>query len=139
VFAAALLIAGTLLLAGCPERTTIEHINRSPGHYAGKEVTIAGRVSNSFGALGTGVFELQDETGRMWVFSERYGVPGRDARIAVATPPRSMPGIVSIVARATSPLREPGSVGRPVRGSVIVGFPCRKIVSVLSRYSLPLA
>ena len=83
LFAAALLVAGTLLLAGCPERTTIEHINRSPGHYAGKEVTIAGRVSNSYGALGTGVFELQDETGRMWVFSERYGVPGRDARIAV--------------------------------------------------------
>lgn len=82
-FAAALLIAATLLLAGCPERTTIEHINRSPGHYAGKEVTIAGRVSNSYGALGTGVFELQDETGRMWVFSERYGVPGRDARLAV--------------------------------------------------------
>lgn len=83
IFAAVILVAGTLLLAGCPERTTIEHINRSPGHYAGKEVTIAGRVSNSFGALGTGVFELQDETGRMWVFSERYGVPGRDARIAV--------------------------------------------------------
>jgi len=82
-FAAALLIAATLQLAGCPERTTIEHINRSPGHYAGKEVTIAGRVSNSYGALGTGVFELQDETGRMWVFSERYGVPGRDARLAV--------------------------------------------------------
>jgi hypothetical protein len=83
VFTAVLLFAGTLILAGCPERTTIEHINRSPGHYANKEVTIAGRVSNSYGALGTGVFELQDETGRMWVFSERYGVPGRDARIAV--------------------------------------------------------
>lgn len=83
VFAAALLFFGTLILAGCPERTTIEHVNRSPGHFAGKEVTIAGRVSNSYGALGTGVYELQDETGRMWVFSERYGVPGRDARIAV--------------------------------------------------------
>lgn len=82
-FAAALLVVGTLLLAGCPQRTTIEHINRSPGHWAGKEVTIAGRVSNSYGALGTGVFELQDETGRMWVFSDRWGVPGRDARIAV--------------------------------------------------------
>jgi len=82
-FGTALLIAVVLMLAGCPERTTIEHINRSPGHYAGKEVTIAGRVSNSYGALGTGVYELQDETGRMWVFSERYGVPGRDARVAV--------------------------------------------------------
>jgi len=83
IFASAILFISTLILAGCPERTSIEHINRSPGHYAGKEVTIAGRVSNSYGALGTGVFELQDETGRMWVFSERYGVPGRDARIAV--------------------------------------------------------
>ena len=83
IVASAVLFISTLILAGCPERTTIEHINRSPGHYAGKEVTIAGRVSNSYGALGTGVFELQDETGRMWVFSERYGVPGRDARIAV--------------------------------------------------------
>src|SRR5882724_8307277 len=83
IFAAAVLIAGTLVLAGCPQRTTIERINGDPSRFAGKEVTIAGRVSNSFGALGTGVFELQDETGRMWVFSERYGVPGRDARIAV--------------------------------------------------------
>ena len=83
VLAAAILIAGTLFLAACPQRTTIEKINRDPGRFAGKEVTIGGRVSNSFGALGTGVFELQDDTGRMWVFSERYGVPGRDARIAV--------------------------------------------------------
>ena len=81
--AAPLLIVAVLMLLGCPERATIEHINRSPGRFAGKEVTIAGRVSNSYGALGTGVYELQDETGRMWVFSERYGVPGRDARIAV--------------------------------------------------------
>jgi hypothetical protein len=81
--ATVVLIAGTLLLAGCPERTTIGKINGDPYRFAGKEVTIAGRVSNSFGALGTGVFELQDETGRMWVFSERYGVPGREARIAV--------------------------------------------------------
>jgi len=83
ILAAVVLIAGTLCLAGCPQRTTIERINRDPGRFTGKEVTIAGRVSNSFGALGTGVFELQDDTGRMWVFSERYGVPGRDARIAV--------------------------------------------------------
>ncbi len=83
VFAAAVLIAGTLILAGCPQRTTIGRIDGDPYRFAGKEVTIAGRVTNSFGGLGTGVFELQDETGRMWVFSEKYGVPGRDARIAV--------------------------------------------------------
>ena len=83
VLAVVLLVSGALILAGCPTRTTIEKINRDPGRYAGKEVTIAGRVTNSFGALGTGVFELEDGTGRMWVFSERYGVPGREAKIAV--------------------------------------------------------
>jgi hypothetical protein len=81
--AAVLLVIGALILAGCPTRTTIEKINHDPSRYAGKEVTIAGRVTNSFGALGTGVFELEDGTGRMWVFSERYGVPGRDAKLAV--------------------------------------------------------
>ena len=83
VLAAVLLVVGAIILAGCPTRTTIEKINRDPGRYAGKEVTIAGRVTNSFGALGTGVFELEDGTGRMWVFSERYGVPGREAKLAV--------------------------------------------------------
>jgi hypothetical protein len=83
IAAVAVLAVGSLFLAGCPQRTTIEKINRDPGRYAGKEVAIAGRVTNSFGALGTGVFEIEDGTGRMWVFSERYGVPGRGAKLAV--------------------------------------------------------
>ena len=73
----------TLLLAGCPQRTTIANINRDPGRYAGKEVTIAGQVSSSFGALGSGVFQLDDGTGRMWVFSQNYGVPGNGSKVAV--------------------------------------------------------
>src|SRR4030095_7266436 len=44
VLAAVLLVTGALILAGCPTRTTIEKINRDPGRYAGKEVTIAGHV-----------------------------------------------------------------------------------------------
>lgn len=79
-----LLVAGfSLCLAGCPQRTTIAKINNDPAHFAGKEVTIAGTVSGSFGALGTGVFEVDDGTGRMWVYSQNYGVPGNGARVAV--------------------------------------------------------
>jgi hypothetical protein len=84
ILSVVLLIAGVLCLAGCPQRTSIERINRDPGRYVGKEVAIAGRVVNSFGALGTGVFQVDDGTGRMWVYSQRYGVPGRDARLGVA-------------------------------------------------------
>lgn len=73
----------TVLLAGCPPRVSIEKINRDPGHYAGKEVTIAGRVTSSFGALGSGVFQIDDGTGQMWVYSQSYGVPGNDAKVTV--------------------------------------------------------
>ena len=78
-----LLVIATLFLTACPTRTSIEKINRDPGRYVGKEVTIAGRVSNSFGALGTGIFELEDDTGRMWIYSQRYGVPSTGAKVAV--------------------------------------------------------
>jgi len=78
-----LVLMGMLAIAGCPARTTIAEINRDPGRYAGKEVTIAGHVQDSFGALGNGVFQIDDGTGRLWVFSENYGIPGNSARVAV--------------------------------------------------------
>ena len=78
-----LLIVGTLMLAACPSRTSIEKINRDPGRYAGREVAIGGRVSNSFGLLGSGVYQVEDGTGQIWVFSQRYGVPSNGARVGV--------------------------------------------------------
>jgi hypothetical protein len=75
-------VAGFGLIA-CPARTSIAKINLDPGKYAGKEVTIAGRVANSFGGLGTGIFQVDDGSGEMWVFSEKYGVPGNGAKLAV--------------------------------------------------------
>jgi hypothetical protein len=80
---ALLLMAATLVLAGCPTRTSIEKINRDPGRYAGREVAIGGRVSNSFGLLGSGVFQVEDGTGQIWVFSQRYGVPSNGAKVGV--------------------------------------------------------
>jgi hypothetical protein len=80
---ALLLMAGTLILAGCPTRTSIERINRDPGRYAGREVAIGGRVTNSFGLLGSGVFQVDDGTGQIWVFSQSYGVPRNGARVGV--------------------------------------------------------
>ena len=80
---ALLLILETLLLAACPARTSIGRITRDPGRYAGREVAIGGRVSNSFGALGTGVYQVDDGTGQIWVYSQRYGVPGDGAKVGV--------------------------------------------------------
>ncbi len=78
-----LLMVGTLILAACPTRTDIGRIIRDPGRYAGREVAIGGRVSNAFGALGSGVYQIEDGTGEIWVFSQRYGVPGNGAKVAV--------------------------------------------------------
>jgi hypothetical protein len=78
-----ILIVSTLFLVACPTRTTLADINRDPGKYQGKEITVAGRVSDAFGALGTGVFQIDDGTGRLWVFSQNYGVPGSGAKVSV--------------------------------------------------------
>ncbi|MGH9512168.1 MAG: OB-fold nucleic acid binding domain-containing protein [Terriglobales bacterium] len=78
-----LLALATLLLSGCPPRESIARIDQTPGRFTGKEITIAGRVTNSFGAMGAGVFQLDDGSGRLWVFSENFGLPGRDAKLAV--------------------------------------------------------
>jgi len=77
------LALATLLLAGCPTRTSISAVNRDPGKYAGREVTLAGRVTDSFGELGNGVFQLDDGSGTMWVLSQGFGVPGNGAKVAV--------------------------------------------------------
>jgi hypothetical protein len=70
-------------LAACPPHATIANINQDPGRYAGKGVTLAGRVSNSLGALGTGIFQLEDGTGSIWVYSQDFGVPSDGAKVAV--------------------------------------------------------
>jgi hypothetical protein len=80
---AAVVLLSTIFLLGCPPRATIAEINRDPGKYQGKEITVAGMVSDSFGALGSGVFQIDDGTGRLWVFSQSYGVPGSGAKVSV--------------------------------------------------------
>ena len=77
------LVMVTMLLAACPSRVSVADINRDPGKYANRDISVAGRVSNSFGAMGNGVYELDDGTGTIWVYSQGYGVPGNGAKVAV--------------------------------------------------------
>jgi len=75
-----LLLAGMLLLTACPSQTTISKINADPGRYRNKEVAIVGNVTDSYGVLGNGAYEIDDGTGRLWVVTRR-GVPSRGARV----------------------------------------------------------
>jgi len=80
-----------LALTACPSRKSISEITADPGRYQDKEVTIVGRVTRSYGALGYGIFEVDDGTGRIWVFTEKYGVPSKDTYIGVSG--RVTPGV----------------------------------------------
>lgn len=75
-------ITGTLLLTACPSQTNIARINADPGRYRGKEVAIEGRVTDSYGLLGNGAYEVDDGTGRIWVVTRR-GVPSRGSRVGL--------------------------------------------------------
>ena len=78
--AAAALLGMTLLFSACPSEATIGQLNGEPGRFRGKEVSVRGTVNNSFGALGMGAYELEDETGRIWVLTEN-GVPTRGSHV----------------------------------------------------------
>jgi len=74
------LVVGTLLLTACPSQTNIGKINADPGRYRGKEVGIVGRVTDSYGVLGNGAYEIDDGTGRIWVATRR-SIPSRGAEV----------------------------------------------------------
>ena len=83
VVAVAGVLLSALLLTGCPPRVKISDIQRDPGHYMNREITVAGRVDRSFGALGMGAFQIDDGTGKMWILSQNFGVPGQGVTTAV--------------------------------------------------------
>ncbi len=79
---AAFISLALLAVVGCPQHKSIADIQRDPAYYATREVAVEGRVTHSFGALGTGIYEIDDGTGKLWVFAESTGVPSDGTRVA---------------------------------------------------------
>lgn len=77
-------IALALITTACPSRYSISNINRDPARFGNHEVAVVGQVVQSWGALGTGMYEVDDGTGRIWVISNGYGVPSKGSRVGVA-------------------------------------------------------
>jgi hypothetical protein len=77
------LLFSSLLLTACGA-TRISKINTDPTRYQNRNVTVEGTVLNSFGALGAGGYQVQDETGKIFVISTRSGVPGKGSRVRVS-------------------------------------------------------
>ena len=80
IAALAVILGGTLFMTACPSQTTISKINSEPGRFRGKEVGIVGRVTDSYGVLGNGAYEIDDGTGKIWVATRR-GIPSRGTEI----------------------------------------------------------
>ena len=79
VWAAALAVA--LTFTACAP-VTIARINQDPSRYRHQTVHVAGTVVTSVGLLGTGGYQIDDGTGRIYVVS-RSGVPASGSRVSV--------------------------------------------------------
>jgi hypothetical protein len=79
----AAILGSALLLAACPSRTNISKIKGDPSRYENRTVAVGGVVRDSYGALNYGAYELEDETGRIWVITRNRAVPGKGSRVGV--------------------------------------------------------
>ena len=71
----AILAAGA---AACAQ--SIQKVTADPSRYRDREVTISGRVIDSYSVAGRGAYHVDDGTGRLWVVSE-HGVPRTGANV----------------------------------------------------------
>jgi hypothetical protein len=74
------ILVATFFATACPQRQTISKINADPGRYRDRDVTVAGTVTDSYGLLNYGVYEIDDGTGRLLVVTRR-GAPARGSKV----------------------------------------------------------
>ena len=77
------IFAAALAMTACPSQTSISKINQDPSRYHNKQVALIGTVTDSYGALGSGIYELDDGTGRIWVATS-HGIPSKGARVGIS-------------------------------------------------------
>ena len=70
-----------LLLSACAS-VKIGRITSDPSRFRNRTVQVSGTVTNSIGLLGKGGYQIEDETGRIFVISTT-GVPSKGTRVAV--------------------------------------------------------
>ncbi len=78
---AALVLPAVLLLSSCGA-TKIGRLLAEPMRYQNRNVTVEGTVTNSFGAIVAGVYQVDDGTGKLYVLSSGP-VPTKGARVKV--------------------------------------------------------
>ena len=64
----------------CAGTIHIRDLLDQPQRYEGKTVRVSGTVTKSAGVLGTGAFEIDDGTGKIYVIARGQGVPREGAK-----------------------------------------------------------
>jgi hypothetical protein len=80
-FGLALLVLTSVISTACGART-INHVLADPARYRDREVKLSGSVTDSYSFVGQGAYQLDDNTGKLWIVSNK-GVPRRGARVTV--------------------------------------------------------
>jgi hypothetical protein len=70
-----------VLLSSCGA-VRINNILNNPARYQNRNVEVEGTVTNSFGAIVAGVYQVDDGTGKIYVLSNG-AVPSKGARVKV--------------------------------------------------------
>jgi hypothetical protein len=77
----AVVLALALAAAGCATKS-IDRVLADPTRYRDRQVQISGEVVDSYSVLGRGFYRVRDDSGQLWVMSDR-GVPRDGARVKV--------------------------------------------------------
>lgn len=76
-----LTLLAALALAACGS-IKIGRINADPTRYQNRTVRVTGTVTSAMGVLGTGGYQIQDDSGKIYVISGT-GVPAKGSRVTV--------------------------------------------------------
>ena len=77
-----LTLLAALVLAACGSVKEIGRINADPTRYQNRTVRVTGTVTSAVGVLGAGGYQIQDDTGKIYVLSGT-GVPSKGSRVTV--------------------------------------------------------
>jgi hypothetical protein len=75
------LVLGTLVLSACATRS-VNQILADPSRYRNREVRVSGSVVESYSLANRGAYQIDDQSGQLWVVSDR-GVPRKGERVSV--------------------------------------------------------
>ena len=76
------ILAGSALVSAACASMTINQVLADPSRYRNQEVQLSGAVVDSYSVANRGAYRIDDETGQLWVVSDK-GTPRKGARVTV--------------------------------------------------------